>query len=89
MNDNEERPSPSSSGAPAAARAAGADGVHVLLIAPDDDAAVRTALQALTGEGYAEAELDQIGDMEGHARRGAACLGLPGRAGGRSVDRGG
>lgn len=40
-------------------------GVHVMLKAPDDDTAVRRALEALAGEGYAEAELDQIGDMEG------------------------
>ena len=37
----------------------------MLLIAPDDDTAVRTVLEALTREGYVEAELDQIGDMEG------------------------
>lgn len=40
-------------------------GVHVMLVAPDDDSAVRRALEALATEGYAEAELDQIGDMEG------------------------
>jgi hypothetical protein len=42
-----------------------AEGVHVLLVAPDDDSAVRRALESLATEGYAEAELDQIGDMEG------------------------
>jgi hypothetical protein len=36
-----------------------------MLVAPDDDSAVRTVLDALAKEGYAEAELDQIGDMEG------------------------
>ncbi|EKF39994.1 hypothetical protein [Nitratireductor indicus] len=41
------------------------EGVHVLLVAPDDDTAVRMALEALAQEGYAEAELDQIGDMQG------------------------
>ena len=41
------------------------EGVHVLLVAPDDDTAVRTALEALAKEGYVEAELDRIGDMEG------------------------
>ncbi len=41
------------------------EGVHVMLTAPDDDSAVRIALEALTKEGYAEAELDQIGDMVG------------------------
>lgn len=40
-------------------------GVHVMLTAPDDDTAVRRVLEALATEGYAEAELDQIGDMEG------------------------
>jgi hypothetical protein len=41
------------------------EGVHVMLVAPDDDSAVRRALEALAKEGFAEAELDQIGDMEG------------------------
>jgi len=41
------------------------EGIHVMLVAPDDDSAVRTVLDALTREGYAEAELDQIGDMDG------------------------
>lgn len=40
-------------------------GVHVMLTAPDDDSAVRRALEALADEGYAEAEFDQIGEMEG------------------------
>lgn len=40
-------------------------GVHVMLQAPDDDTAVRRTLEALAAEGYAEAELDQIGDMQG------------------------
>lgn len=39
--------------------------IHVLLVAPDDDSAVRAALEALAREGYVEAELDQIGEMEG------------------------
>lgn len=39
--------------------------VHVMLAAPDDDSAVRMTLEALAGERYAEAELDQIGVMEG------------------------
>jgi hypothetical protein len=42
-----------------------AEGVHVMLVAPDDDSAVRRALESLAAEGYAEAELDQIGDMQG------------------------
>ena len=36
-----------------------------MLVAPDDDSAVRAALEALAKEGFAEAELDQIGEMEG------------------------
>ena len=39
--------------------------VHILLSAPDDDTAVRETLNAMASEGYAEAELDQIGVMEG------------------------
>lgn len=38
--------------------------VHIMLVAPDDDTAVRRALESLAAEGYAEAELDQIGDMQ-------------------------
>lgn len=41
------------------------EGVHVMLMAPDDDSAVRRALESLAAEGYAEAELDQIGEMQG------------------------
>ncbi len=39
--------------------------LHIMLMAPDDDTAVRETLNALAREGYAEAELDQIGVMEG------------------------
>jgi len=38
--------------------------VHILLVAPDDDTAVRNTLNALAMEGYEEADLDQIGIME-------------------------
>lgn len=38
--------------------------VHILLVAPDDDTAVRDALNALANEGYAEADLDQIGTLD-------------------------
>ena len=41
------------------------EGIHVLLLAPDDDTAVTLALEALAEEGYSEAELDQIGELEG------------------------
>ncbi|WP_319773151.1 regulator [Breoghania sp.] len=39
--------------------------VNIVLAAADDDSAVRRALEALAGEGYAEAELDQIGTLDG------------------------
>lgn len=39
--------------------------VHALLKAADDDDAVRKTLEALSGQGYVEAELDQIGVLEG------------------------
>jgi hypothetical protein len=35
--------------------------VNIILQAPDDDSAIRRALQTLSEEGYIEAELDQIG----------------------------
>ncbi|PTW61589.1 hypothetical protein C8N35_102300 [Breoghania corrubedonensis] len=38
--------------------------VNIFLTAPDDDSAVRRALEALAGEGYVEAELDQIGTLD-------------------------
>ena len=37
--------------------------VHILLTAPDDDSAIRTALEALSERGYEEAEFDQIGTL--------------------------
>ena len=39
--------------------------IHVLLRAPDDDTAVRDALNALAEEGFHEADLDQIGTIMG------------------------
>ncbi|GGB59903.1 transcriptional regulator [Roseibium aquae] len=39
--------------------------IHALLTAPDDDDAVRRTLEALAAQGYAEAELDQIGVISG------------------------
>lgn len=43
----------------------GEDGIdiHVMLRAPDDDSAVREALNALSEEGFLEADLDQIGTL--------------------------
>lgn len=37
--------------------------VHILLKAADDDSAIREALNALSEDGYAEAEFDQIGTL--------------------------
>jgi hypothetical protein len=39
--------------------------IHIMLRAPDDDTAVREALNALTEEGFSEADLDQIGTLMG------------------------
>lgn len=66
LNDNEQAPSVTLiTGRVRRRKGDQAKGVHVLLVAPDDDSAVRRALEALASEGYAEAELDQIGDMQG------------------------
>lgn len=65
MNDNEERPVTIITGRVWRRKGGESEGVHVMLVAPDDDSAVRRALEALAKEGYAEAELDQIGDMQG------------------------
>ncbi len=37
--------------------------LHVMLRAPDDDTAVRQTLNALSEEGFIEADLDQIGTL--------------------------
>jgi len=65
MNDNEERPVTIVTGRVWRRKGGPSEGVHVMLVAPDDDTAVRIVLDALAKEGYAEAELDQIGDMDG------------------------
>lgn len=39
--------------------------VHVMLTAPDEDTAVRRTLEGLQREGFAEAQLDQIGELDG------------------------
>jgi hypothetical protein len=65
MNDNEQRPVTIIVGRVWKKKGEESQGVHVMLVAPDDDTAVRMALESLAREGYAEAELDQIGDMEG------------------------
>lgn len=65
MNDNEERPVTIITGRVWKRKGGESEGVHIFLVAVDDDSAVRRALEALAAEGYAEAELDQIGDMQG------------------------
>lgn len=65
MNDNEARPVTIITGRVWRRKGCESEGVHVLLVAPDDDTAVRTALESLSREGYAEAEFDQIGDLDG------------------------
>lgn len=65
MNDNETRPVTIITGRVWKRKGGEPEGVHVLLVAPDDDSAVRMALDALSREGYAEAEFDQIGDLDG------------------------
>lgn len=65
MNDNEERPVTIITGRIWKKKGGKVEGVHIFLMAPDDDSAVRRALESLAAEGYAEAELDQIGDMQG------------------------
>jgi len=65
MNDNEERAVTIITGRAWKQKDGESEGVHVMLVAPDDDSAVRAALEALAREGYVEAELDQIGDMDG------------------------
>lgn len=65
MNDNELRPVIIITGRVWRRKGGESEGIHVLLIAPDDDTAVRIALESLAREGYAEAEFDQIGDLDG------------------------
>lgn len=65
MNDNEEPPVMIITGRVWKRKGGASEGVHVMLVAPDEDTAVRTALEALAAKGFAEAELDQIGDLDG------------------------
>jgi hypothetical protein len=65
MNDNEQRNVTIITGRAFRRKGGESEGVHIFLVAPDDDTAVKMALQSLAAEGYAEAELDQIGDMDG------------------------
>jgi hypothetical protein len=61
VNDNEQKPVIVIIGRVWRDKGGDSQGVHVMLTAPDDDSAVRRALEALAAEGYAEAELDLIG----------------------------
>ena len=65
MNDAEPRPVTIITGRVFRDKDAEPEEIHILLVAPDDDTAVRRALESLAREGYAEAELNQIGEMEG------------------------
>jgi hypothetical protein len=65
MNDNEQRHVTIITGRVFRRKGGEAEGIHIFLVAPDDDTAVKMALQSLASEGYAEAELDQIGDIDG------------------------
>ena len=65
MNDNEEPRVTIIFGRGRRRKGGRADGFHVLLVAPDEDSAVRATLDALTGQGFIEAELDRIGDLQG------------------------
>lgn len=64
MNDNEPHAVSIITGRVFRRKGGRPEGVHIFLVAPDDDSAVRAALEALTREGFAEAELDQIGEMQ-------------------------
>lgn len=65
MNDNEGTPVTLITGRVYRRKGGESEGIHVFLVAPDDDSAVRKALEALAAEGYAEVELDRIGEMDG------------------------
>jgi hypothetical protein len=65
MNDNEQPHVTILTGRVFRRKGGKSEGIHIFLVAPDDDTAVKMALQALASEGYAEAELDQIGDIDG------------------------
>ena len=65
MNDNEPPPVWVIVGRVTRRKGGAESQVHVLLLAPDEDSAVRLTLNGLLREGFAEAQLDQIGEMEG------------------------
>ena len=63
MNENQDQPIYIIVGRVWRKKGSEPEGCHVLLTAPDDDTAVKSALEAMAQEGYVEAELDQIGEM--------------------------
>lgn len=65
MNDNEEPRVTIIVGRVWRGESSRVERINVLLRAPDDDSAVRMALEALAREGYSRADLDQIGELEG------------------------
>jgi hypothetical protein len=65
MNDNEPKPVTIITGRVFRTKGGESEGVHIFLVAPDDDSAVRKALDAMAKEGYAEVEFDRIGEMDG------------------------
>jgi hypothetical protein len=65
MNDNDAPPVMIIVGQGSKVKHGEPERVHVMLRAPDDDTAVRIALESLAREGYAEVELLQIGELEG------------------------
>lgn len=62
-NDNEPLPVYFITGRARLHKGRPAQGIHVLLRAPDDDTAVRLTLESLAAQGYVEAELNRIGDF--------------------------
>ena len=88
MNDNRGAARSPSSPAEFVGRKGGkSEGVHVMLVAPDDDTAVRTGARG-AGQGRLRRGRTRPDRRHGRrARRGAAHFGLSGRARRRSVDR--
>lgn len=64
MNDNEPRPVTIITGRARRGQNAPTESILVMLVAADDDSAVRLTLDALTAEGFVSAELDQIGEID-------------------------
>ena len=79
MNDNEERPVTIITGRVWRKKGGKSEGVHVFLVAPDDDSAVRTALECARHGRLCRSRTRPDRRHAGRARRGAASVGLPGR----------